>query len=282
MLIDRIVETERPEFARQELFPDATSDQWRPYESVLERSLDPASGDLVLAIQSFLIRTPRDTILIDTCVGDHKKRWRKAWTDTTSGTFLRRLEAVGVDPAEVDLVVCTHLHADHVGWNTTLAGGKWSPTFPNARYVISRSEWAHWEGLQRTDPRDQITDSVLPIINSGQAELVDDDHAVTEEVRLLPSPGHTPHHVSVGLASGAAAAVVTGDLIHHPVQCSEPGWRMSFDHDAVLAIRTRRDFLKRYADTDVLICASHFPSPSFGKVVRVGTGYAFEFDDGGG
>lgn len=281
MLIDRIVETERPEFPREQLFPDAGPHDWRPYESVFERALDPASGDLVLSIQSFLVRTPRHTLLIDTCVGDHKKRWRETWTDTTGGMFLRRLEAVGVDPADVDLVICTHLHADHVGWNTSLVGGAWVPTFPNARYILSRSEWMHWEALHRTNPRDQIRDSVLPIIESGQAELVDDGHAVTENVRLLPSPGHTSHHVSVGIASGTSTAVITGDVFHHPVQCSEPGWRMSFDHDPSLAIRTRRDFLERYADTDVLICASHFPSPSFGKVVRDGTGFRFEFDDHG-
>jgi glyoxylase-like metal-dependent hydrolase (beta-lactamase superfamily II) len=278
--IDRIIETERPEFSRVELFPDVAPQQWESRETSLEpRGMDPSSGDLVLSIQTFLVRTPRYTMLIDTCVGDHKKRWRPLWTNTSSGVYLRRLATLGVQPEQVDHVICTHLHADHVGWNTRLIGGQWVPTFPNATYVLSAMEWAHWRALHATTPRDQIADSVLPIVESGQALLVEQDHAVTDEVRLRPAPGHTPGHVCIELASRGMRAVVTGDVMHHPVQCAEPAWVPTADADPRVAAATRLAFLERYCETDVLICASHFPSPSFGHVVRDGSTFRFRFDE---
>lgn len=279
ILINRIVESERPDFEPLVFFPETTAEHWERHRPWLQPwCLDPASGNLILPIQSYLVRTRRHTILVDTCVGDHKQRQRPSWNMTAGGAYLKQLAAAGVQPEAVEYVMCTHLHNDHVGWNTRLDTGRWVPTFPNARYVMSGKEWAYWEGVHQATPQNQIADSVIPIIESGQALLVTSDYAINDEVWFEPTPGHTPDHVSVRLASRGAQAVITGDLIHCPVQCAEPTWRARPDYDPDLARRTRRAFLDRYCETDVVVCASHFPSPSFGHIVPEGNGFRFQYE----
>jgi glyoxylase-like metal-dependent hydrolase (beta-lactamase superfamily II) len=276
----RIVETERPEFSLAELFPSIGADAWRPHNAWFHgRDPDPAIDGLVLSVQAFLIRTPTLVALVDSCVGDHKERWRRVWTGTSSGRFLERLRGAGVRPEEVDVVISTHLHADHVGWNTRLADGIWQPTFPNAAYLIADREWADWRTPRPGRPEAHIEDSVRPIVEAGRARFVADRHVIADAIRLEPTPGHTPGHVSITVASGGREAVITGDVLHHPVQCVEPDWWPSADRDPALATRTRRAFLERYADRDVLVCGTHFPSPSFGRISARGGSFRFAWDE---
>ena len=202
LMINRIVESEFADFNR-----------WRssrrphprigPHKGWLQpRAIDPVSGNLIFPMQSFLVRTRHHTILVDTCVG-HKKRQRPSWNMTTSGKFLADLAAAGIRPDAVDYVLCTHLHVDHVGWNTQLRDGRWVPTFPNAKHIFSRQEWDYWAAVHQATPLEHITDSVLPIAEAGQAVFVANDYALHDEVWLEPTAGHTPNHVSVHLASNA-------------------------------------------------------------------------------
>jgi glyoxylase-like metal-dependent hydrolase (beta-lactamase superfamily II) len=277
--IHRIIESEQPDFDPMAFFPETTPEDWVPHQPWLQPwCWDPTSGNLIFPMQSFLVRGPRYTILVDTCVGDHKERQRPSWHMTSSGAYLHRLAAAGVAPEEVDYVMCTHMHTDHVGWNTRLDNGRWVPTFPNAQYIMSAKEWAYWEALHKETPVPQIADSVLPIVEAGKAVLVSNDHAINDDVWLESTPGHTPDHVSVRLSSHGAQAVITGDLIHCPVQCAEPMWIARPDYDAEQARQTRRSFLERYCDTDVLVCATHFPSPSFGHIVPEGNAFRFQYE----
>lgn len=278
--IHRVVEMEVARFPREDFFPGVTRAEWDRHRSWLQsRGWDPVSDDLGFCVQSFLLVTPTRTVVVDTCVGDNKKRWRADWSMTTAGVFLRRLGEVGVSPEQVDEVVCTHMHADHVGWNTRLHDGAWVPTFPNARYLLAEREWLSWKERHRSTPVDQIADSVLPILEAGRGHLIDGEFQVTDEVRLMPTAGHTPGHMSVHVVSERAEAIVTGDVIHHPVQCREPGWISSTDLDPDLALRTRRELLDACSRQGILLCAGHFPSPSFGHVVRTSDGYDFVFDE---
>lgn len=279
IVINRIIEWDEPNFDPLAFFPQTTREDWEPHKAWL----DPVSGYLTMPIQSFLVRTRHHTILVDTCVGDYKNRLGglkpPSWHMTTSGVLLNDLAAVGVQPEDVDYVMCTHLHSDHVGWNTRMVNGRWMPTFPNARYIMSRLELESWQAFHKASPQEHLLDSVLPVVDAGQAVLVTNDYALNDEVWLEPTPGHTPDHVSIRLASNGSQAIITGDMIHSPVQCIEPHW-VPPDFDPVLAGQTRRAFLERYCDTDTLICATHFPSPSFGHIVPHGDVFQFAYEHG--
>ena len=276
----RVVETEGPEFAPGFLLPDASPEALAPHRGWLEpRFLDPVSGKLVLAVQSYLLRTSRHVVLVDSCVGNGKeRRFHAPWSRRASPEWLDRLAALGAAPEDVDFVLCTHLHADHVGWNTRLVDGRWTPTFPNARYVFARTELEYWLALNEKGRKYSdgcIDDSVLPVIEAGQAEIVADDHALDDEIRLRPSPGHTPGHVCIELASGGRRAVLSGDVCHTPLQCREPGWSAVGCADRAQSAATRRAFLDAHCETDVLVMTAHFPSPSTGYVRRMGEAFDF-------
>jgi glyoxylase-like metal-dependent hydrolase (beta-lactamase superfamily II) len=189
------------------------------------------------------------------------------------GQFLDDLTAAGFLPASIDTVLCTHLHVDHVGWNTRLEDGEWVPTFGNARYLWNRAEYEHWLQHDAEMGGAVLQESVLPVYEAGLVDLVTPEHVVTDEVQLEPTPGHTPGHVSVHIDSGGEEAMITGDLMHHPALCTHPEWRANVDSDAALAEQTRRDFLARYADRPVLIIGTHFATPTAGHIVRDGTTY---------
>ena len=279
IVINRVIESERPDFDAGQFFPHLTAEHWAPYRQRLAGwAMDTASNGLIFPMQSFLLRSRRHTILVDTCVGDHKQRARPTWNMTSGGEYLKRFSETGVRPEEVDYVMCTHMHSDHVGWNTRLEDGRWVPTFPHARYVMSEKEWTYWSTFHKDSPQNQIADSVIPIVEAGRAQMVRNDFALDDEVWFESTPGHTPDHVSVRVASRGVQAVITGDLIHSPVQCLETGWVPRPDFDPTQAAATRRAFLERYCERDVLVCASHFPSPSFGRVVREGDGFWFEYE----
>jgi len=214
-----------------------------------------------LSIHTFVIRTRHHTILVDTCIGNEKKRDVPLWNDLRSD-YLLRLAAAGVAPEEVDFVLCTHMHVDHVGWNTRLQDGRWVPTFPNAKYLFNRTEWEHWKATEDENAGEVVRDSLLPIVDAGLAEIVEPGHTLCEEIRLEPTPGHTPGHVSIHLGPQTPDAVITGDMIHHPSQIAEPQWASRVCWDPDLAVRTRRAFLERHADSGTLILGTHFAPPT--------------------
>ncbi len=172
--------------------------------------------------------------------------------------------------------MCTHLHVDHVGWNTRLENGRWVPTFPKARYVFSETEYKHWAGEHAKTPVPPFGDSVLPIVEAKRAELVRDDHELGDHVRLMPTPGHTPGHVAIAFGRGRDDAVMPGDLMHSPLQARYPELSARFDTDMAQAAKTRRSFLERYCDTKTLCCTAHFPSPSAGRIKRWDDGFRCE------
>ena len=231
-------------------------------------------GRLFASIHAFLIESEGRRIVVDTCVGNDKERELPMW-NRLQGPFLDKLRDAGWPPESVDVVLCTHLHVDHVGWNTRLEAGRWVPTFPNAQYLFGRTELAHWLASTGDEDRRIMADSVQPILDAGLALAVVAGHAVTSEVRLEPTPGHTPGHVSVRIRSQGAEAVVTGDLMHHPIQCAEPHWQSRYDSDPEGARQTRRRFLEEHADRPVLVLGTHFAAPTGGHVVRDGAAWRF-------
>jgi glyoxylase-like metal-dependent hydrolase (beta-lactamase superfamily II) len=280
--IHRVLEYEGPLIAPQILLPGATEERIDRHRSWLEPTLlDRATGNLVLAFHSLVIRTPRHTVLVDTCGGNDKHRPRKERYHLKDHPYLDNLRAAGFQPEQIDVVLCTHLHVDHVGWNTRLLDGRWVPTFPNARYLFARNELTFWQSHYATqaftdDP--YYEDSILPVIEAGLSEVVDGDYAIDDWVRLAPTPGHTPGHVCVEVASRGARAVLSGDLMHHPLQCAEPDWSSCFCVDAEHSRRTRRDFLAEHADSGALVLPAHFPTPTAGRIVPAGNTWRFEFD----
>jgi glyoxylase-like metal-dependent hydrolase (beta-lactamase superfamily II) len=280
LTIARAVEMVMP-FDPLVFFPETTAADWAPHVSWLKpRAMDRESGALLFPVQSYLVRTSHHTILIDSCVGNHKERpTRPLWHHKTDDTYMQALRALGVAPDDIDFVMCTHLHSDHVGWNTRLEGGRWVPTFPNARYVFTRKELEAWERGHAKFSRQPLEDSVLPVIAAGRAELVTSDHVLDDEVRLEPTPGHTPDHVAICLASQGQRAVMCGDVMHSPIQCLHPEWTAWPDWDPAQAKRTRRAFMERYCETDTLVCTAHFPLPSAGRIVAAGDTFRFQDDD---
>ena len=283
--VDRVLEFEQPLLPPHVLFPTSTAEAVESHRHWLEPALmDPASGLLTLSLHSFVVRTRHHTILVDTCSGNDKPRPDKPRYHMKSWPYLENLAAIGVAPEQIDFVMCTHLHADHVGWNTRLVDGRWVPTFANARYLIARAEWDHWKDETKraryTSDR-YPEDSILPVIEAGQVEFVDMDYAFDDQIWLDPTPGHTPGHVCLHIASGGREAVMSGDLMHHPVQCAEPDWSSCFCVDADHSRQTRRAFLEHYAASDVLIMPAHFPTPTAGLIRPWGEAFRFEFDGRG-
>lgn len=263
--IDRIVEFNIPIFPPAEFFDEAVPEALAPHRHWLEpHALDPSTGNMVMPVQSWLLRTRHHRILLDTCIGCNKTGDKvPEWHDLRDTRWLRNLKAAGVDPADIDYVFCTHLHLDHCGWNTRLEDGRWIPTFPNARYILARDEYAAAESLDDTVFRE----NVLPVMEAGQAVLVGGDYALDDEIWLTPSPGHTPGHVCVNFASGGQGAIMIGDTMHNPLQLAEPDWSPNFDHDRKQSARTRRCLLERHCDSDIVVLTAHFPSPSIGHVI---------------
>jgi glyoxylase-like metal-dependent hydrolase (beta-lactamase superfamily II) len=265
-----IVEIGRSSFPTMSMLPESQAEVVAAHHSWLKpHFFDEAVGDLGSRIQTYLVKTPEHTILIDTCVGNDKHREESALWHMRKGAYLEDLAAAGVTPEQVDYVVCTHLHVDHVGWNTRLVGGRWVPTFPNARYVVAGEEWEFW----RHEKDECIADSVVPVVDHGQVDLVQSDHRLGRWLAFEPTPGHTPGHVAVRLETSAGTAIFSGDLMHRVVQVAEPQWSSRFCADPARAATTRRDFVERHADSGVLILAAHFPRP--GYIVREAGGTRF-------
>jgi pentatricopeptide repeat protein len=267
--ISRIVEQEDAFFDAFEFFPDFTNEMLEENRSWLYPVFfRQGTTRFNLCVQSYLVRTPHHTILIDTCVGNHKPRKARAfWDQMASDRYEKNLAAAGVGVGDIDMVMCTHLHTDHVGWNTRLENGQWVPTFPNARYVFSEKELNYWTERHADNPElaPWITDSVLPIVAAQRCDLVKNDHVLTDGIQLIASPGHTIDHCSVHVDRGGASALITGDMIHSPLQARYPELGMMSDYDSAQAGRSRREIFSRFLDTPTLMCTSHFPQPSTGR-----------------
>ena len=230
---------------------------------------------LVLSMHSLVVESEGQTIMVDTCIGNDKERAYPRW-NMMQGDYLSKLTAAGFHTDQFDTVLCTHMHVDHVGWNTRLVDGRWVPTFDNASYLVAEEEWEHWRHEEQ-EYGPVVEDSVQPIFDADRAVLVAGTHQVTSEVALEPTPGHTPGHVSIHITSRGEEAVITGDMIHHPCQIKHPDWSTSADTDQTQAVSTRFDFLDKYSDRPVLIIGTHFAGPTAGRVVTDGDTYRLDY-----
>jgi glyoxylase-like metal-dependent hydrolase (beta-lactamase superfamily II) len=280
----RVEERHGPGFEPQQLLPD-----WDPAVLAEHAWLSPnyyeaATNRFISSIHSWVVRTRHHTILIDTCVGNHKPRPQFERFNMLDTPYLARLKEADVAPEDVDFVMCTHLHLDHVGWNTTLKDGRWVPTFPNAKYVFSRVEREFWDPAMNPDlpaaNHAVFEDSVAPVIESGQAHLVEMTDRLGDNLLIEPAPGHTPGQVIFRLLDTGQEAVFIGDVMHHPIQVYRPEWSTRVCTDPRAAEASRRRVLEHCANCNAQVFPAHFGAPHIGRVRRQGQGYRFEFDNG--
>jgi len=232
-------------------------------------------GLMRLSIHALLVDAPGIRLVVDTCLGNDKPR-HLLGGNALHTQFLDDITAAGFPRERVDAVVCTHLHVDHVGWNTMLVDGKWVPTFPNARYLVGRVEYEHWVSEGEGEMTEIMADSVAPIFDAGLAQMVELDHRISPELRLVPTTGHTPGHVSVMIESKGERAVITGDMMHHPCQIGRPHWSAEFDSDKAASAVTRKARVAEWADSSTLVIGTHFAAPTAGRIRRDGESYVFE------
>jgi glyoxylase-like metal-dependent hydrolase (beta-lactamase superfamily II) len=234
-------------------------------------------GLMKISFQAFVLRSRGKQVMIDTCIGADRKREYDVFCNLKT-TFLEDLAVAGFPPDTINAVLCTHLHFDHVGWNTRLVNGRWVPTFPQARYLFGKQEFDHWVHLRNTGGYhdfEHLHDSIDPVVGAGLVDYVTADHPLTDEVSLFPTPGHTPGHVSVLIRSRGEEAVITGDMMHHPIQLLDPLRHGNFDMDKQLAALTRKAFVDRFANSQVRVIGSHFSDPTSGWIVRDGKAWKF-------
>jgi glyoxylase-like metal-dependent hydrolase (beta-lactamase superfamily II) len=277
--VDVLVDIDRFELPIARLLPEAEPGQVASARTLLEPDhMDFESGMLIFAIQTFVLRSAGRTILVDTCVGEGKERpLIPDFNRRRQSGFLERLAAAGVQPESVDLVFCTHLHVDHVGWNTRWLDGRWVPTFPKARYLIGRRELVYWQDQRRRPDGDALqlgafADSVLPILEAGRAELVDDGYELGPGLSLVPLPGHTPGQMGVRL-DGAARALFCGDALHSPLQVLDPGLSTAVCVDREQARRVRRALLEEAAEEGRLVVPAHVRGTRRMHIQRTATGF---------
>jgi len=277
--ITSIIERDGPWRRPEDMFPAYDPEVGKWHLAQLEPFVfDSASGRMVITYQTFVVRTPRRTILVDTCTGQDKGH-PPPW-DFSPQPWLDGFIAAGLRFEDIDYVFCTHLHIDHCGWNTLLRNGRWVPTFPKARYVFHKREYAAWEeATKRGDnPHTNVWRfNCEPVVTAGQALLVDDNYELDDMIWLTPTPGHSPCHCCVNIRSGGQRAVVIGDLMHHVLQCREPDWSTVFDWDREQAAQSRRRFLGEIAGTGTFVLPVHFPHPTAGQVETDGQRFRYAF-----
>jgi glyoxylase-like metal-dependent hydrolase (beta-lactamase superfamily II) len=273
--VSKLVELEATGGSRF-LLPQATPEAIKPI-SWLRPHFANDDGKLIMSIHSLIVETPTRRIVVDTCLGNEKQNRRVPHWNGRNGPFLQDMAAAGFPADSIDTVLCTHMHVDHVGWNTMLVDGKWVPTFPKADYLFGRAEYEHWRvATSREDTQFVMGDSVYPIVEAGRAKMVETDHKVCDEVSLIPTVGHTPGHVSVMIESRGEKALITGDFMHHPCQIAHPEWDTTADTDPEQGIRTRQIMFEQLAGTPVLVIGTHFAGATAGRIVRDGD--AFRLD----
>jgi len=270
--ITKIVELETVGGTRF-ILPQASREAIRAIDWLFPRFADE-NGRLRLSIHALLVETPTRRILVDTGLGNDKQDRDVPTWNLRRGAFLEDLAAAGYPPESIDTVLCTHLHVDHVGWNTMLVEGRWLPTFRNARYLMHRFEFEYWRDRSVTKAQKAVfEDSVRPVVEAGQVDLVESHHRLCAEMNLIPTPGHSPGHVSVELRSGGEQALLTGDVLHHPCQMAHLDWASTVDFDAAASTRTRESLFSRLAGTPTLVIGAHFAA---GRVVRDGAAFRLE------
>ena len=277
--IARVLEDDQPIFSPWTMYPDASpADFERERAWLMPRFYNETRELLETTMHSYVLRTDDHTVLIDTCVGNDKPgRRRESWRES-NWPYLENLAAAGYAPEDIDLVLLTHLHVDHVGWNTRLVDGRWEPTFPNARYVFSEIDLASLRDKHDSGDDQYVNvfeDSVAPILDAGLAEPVGLDHVVEDGIRFEPAPGHTPGQVNIRIVSDGAEALVTGDVFHHPIQAAHPAWNSWACEHKPTAKATRRGVFEDVADRDVLVLPAHF-EPC--RLRRTDDGFRFAFD----
>ena len=268
--ITRVVEHVMPfplDFFAEATAADVAAEAW------LVPDFIDADGGYLMSFHSFVVQADGLRIVVDTCTGNLKDRPLIPEFNHQHRPFLANLAAAGFDPDTIDMVVCTHLHVDHVGWNTRLVNGVWIPTFPRARYLFGAADIEYW--AQSTDSlhAPAFADSVRPVIDAGLVDTVAADTALTRDVRLKRTPGHTPGHLSVWISD---RCVITGDVLHHPIQCRHPEWTARGDVDADTARATRSGLLADAATTNALLLGTHFAGTGAGRVVSTKDGYRFK------
>jgi glyoxylase-like metal-dependent hydrolase (beta-lactamase superfamily II) len=272
--IIRIVELEGAVMPAAALLPEARPEAVLPIGWLRPHFIDE-HGELISSFFALLVLSQGKRIVIDTCLGNDKPRAVPQWHQR-QGAFLADIAAAGFARETIDFVVCTHLHPDHIGWNTMLVDGRWVPTFPRARYVFSSRDWEWLDRQPVSALGDYAGDSVRPVIDAGLADLVAPGFHLTDEVWLESTPGHSPGHVSIRIASQGRHAVVTGDLMHHPCQLARPQWSSPFDFDREQALATRSAFIERYSEEPVLVIGTHFATPAAGHIIRDGDTWKLE------
>ena len=275
--VTAVVESEIGGIPPNIFFPEATpaeveAEDWLAAELV-------AGGTIALRVQAFVIELAGRTILVDPCVGNGKQRAMPFWHEQDY-PWLERFEAAGFTADQIDLVVHTHLHADHVGWDTQLEEGAWVPRFTNARHLYIEAELEHWRAAERRQAEDVYADSVAPIFDAGLADVVAVDADLGDGLRIVPTPGHTPGHVSLELVSAGETAFVTGDFTHHQIQTARPEWAEIADSDVELARRTRRDVFAHCADREALVFGTHWPVSPVGRVEPHDSAWRFRAEPG--
>ena len=277
--ITSIVEREGPWRKPEDMFPAYDPEVGKRHLAEMDPVVfDPASGKMYITYQTFIVRTPKHTVLVDTCTGENKGY--PAPMDFPKQPWLDNFRMAGLRFEDIDYVFCTHLHIDHCGWNTVLRDGRWVPTFPKAKYIFHKNEYAYWEEATKREenpPGNVWRYNCLPVVEAGQALLVDDAFELDETFTLTPTPGHSPCHCCVNIRSRGQQAVVTGDMMHHALQCREPDWSTIFDTDPKQAAQSRRNFLGSVAGTDTLLLPIHFPSPTAGRIEADGDRFHYRF-----
>lgn len=267
----------------EKLLPDWTDEQSNLICPWLSNTLDNTRNHVLLSVHSWLVEDRGRKILIDTGAGNAKKRPLAPYFDQIHTAYLENLSQIGIRPEDIDFVLLTHLHVDHVGWNTRDQDGKWIPTFPNARYLFSWEEYKFFSDPFNNCQRNHTSfstrvDSVDPIVDAGLADLIKvDGREVIEGFSFHSTPGHTAHHAVILFRSGTEQALFTGDVMHHPLQAIHPEWRSVFDADPQAAVAARRWVLDYAHNNGATLFTSHFPLSSAGRVQENDEGYGWYF-----
>ncbi|WP_406485768.1 MBL fold metallo-hydrolase [Streptomyces phaeochromogenes] len=278
--VTRVFEWSGDIATREQLIPSSNRPDWEAHKSLLVPDFwDPATDNVKLCAQTFVVKSGGRTILIDTGIGNDKDR---LWFPTLHSQFLDALTKAGAAPEQVDLVVATHLHTDHVGWNTTLADGQWLPTFPNATYLFPQEDFDHWNPEGHDEPpggpaySDAFKDSVIPVVHAGQAQFVTGEHVIDGNVRLVPAPGHSPGSTVIEVASRGESALFTGDLVHSPMQILGHEHASCFDEDPAQAATSRDRVLRQAAETHAAVFTGHFNVDKAARIARKGQRYILD------
>ena len=282
--IDRVVESEGPFAALEMMLPGINAADIDAHAGWLKPLFVAPDNRAIMGFHSYILKTPHHTILIDACVGNHKDRpERPTWHRQRFG-YIEAMAALGVRPEDIDFVCCTHLHADHVGWNTRLQEGRWVPTFTNARYVFAKAEYEHWERAHRESIEQGLpvlnhgsfADSVLPVVDAGRALMVGDDFEFETGVYMQAAHGHTPGNCTLHAVSEGSKAVFSGDILHTPAQLINPAWSSRFCVDPVQSAATRTKLVHQLTDTSTLLLTGHFPTPVAGRIVSRADHFRFD------